>query len=103
MRARAEIRKNKRALEAQTGVPVEHFAYPYGLRRYFDDRLTAYCQSIGLRTVARAIPATQHVPQGPVELHRHAWRFERPFEENLRDVSVEGRYFESLTGRSAVA
>lgn len=103
MRARAEIRKNKRDLEALVGAPVEHFAYPYGLRRYFDDRLIAYCQSIGLRTVARAIPATQHAPQGPVELHRHAWRFDRSFEENLRDVSVEGRYFESLTGRSAVA
>lgn len=101
-RARAEIRKSKRDLELVLGPPVEHFAYPYGLRRYFDDRLIGYCQSIGLRTVARAIPALQHVPQGPVELHRHAWRFDRSFAENLTDLSVDGRVFEMLTGRSAV-
>lgn len=101
-RARAEIRTGKRDLEHLLGAPVEHFAYPFGLRRYFDDRLIGYCQSLGLRTVARAIPALQHVPQDPFDLHRHAWRFERTFDENLADLSVDGRVFERLTGRSAV-
>lgn len=100
--AQAEIRKSKEVLEALLDEPVEHFAYPFGLRRYFDDRLIDYCRRIGLRTVARAIPALQHMPQGPVVLHRHGWRFERSFEENLADLRVDGRLFERLTGRSAV-
>lgn len=101
-RARDEIRRSKHELESLLGERVEHFAYPFGLRRYFDDRLIDYCTSIGLRTVARAIPALLHTPQGPVELHRHPWRFDRSFQENLSDLAVDGRLFERWTGRSAV-
>ena len=101
-RARAEILQSKLELEALLKEPVEHFAYPFGLRRYFDDALIGYCQSIGLRTVARAIPALLHTEQGPTVLHRHPWRFNRSFDDNLLDLEIDGRVFERLTGRSAV-
>ena len=38
-RARAETLQSKLRLEALLNEPVEHFAYPFGLRRYFDDTL----------------------------------------------------------------
>jgi peptidoglycan/xylan/chitin deacetylase (PgdA/CDA1 family) len=101
-RARAEILRSKVELETILGEPVQHFAYPYGLRRYFDDQLISYCKSIGFETVARAIPALQHAPQDPWEIHRHGWRFNRSLDENINDLRVDGQFFERLTGRSAV-
>lgn len=98
----AEIRRSKECLECLTQAPVEHFAYPYGMRRYFSDALVEPCLAMGLRTVARAIPAMQHAEQGPVELHRSGWRFNRSVDANLADFAVDGRLFERLTGRSAI-
>ncbi len=97
-----EIRRSKEVLEALLGEPVPHFAYPYGMRRYFDDALIGPCRELGITTVARAIPAMLHAPQGPVELHRSGWRFDRSVDGNLADFAVDGRVFERLTGRSAL-
>ena len=97
-----EIRRSKACLEGLLGAPVRHFAYPYGMRRYFDDALLAPCRAMGFETVARAIPALQHAPQGPFELHRSGWRFDRSVDANLADFTVDGRLFEKLTGRSAI-
>ena len=97
-----EIRRSKACLESLLGRPVPHFAYPYGMRRYFDDALIPPCLDLGITTVARAIPAMLHAPQGPVELHRSGWRFDRSVDGNLADFAVDGRVFERLTGRSAL-
>ena len=97
-----EIQRSKVCLEGLLDAPVEHFAYPYGMRRYYDDALTAPCLTMGLRTVARAIPAMLYARQGPVELHRSGWRFDRSVEGNLADFATDGRVFERLTGRSAL-
>lgn len=97
-----EIRRSKDCLEGLLQVPVAHFAYPYGMRRYFSDALLAPCREMGFRTVARAIPAMLHAPQGPFELHRSGWRFNRSVDANLQDFAVDGRLFERLTGRSAI-
>lgn len=100
--AKAEIRTSQQILQEILGEPIRHFAYPYGLRRYFDDRLVDYCKEIGIDTVARAIPAMQHAPEKPYELHRSGWRFDRDAYQNIRDLAVAGHWFERLTGRSAI-
>lgn len=97
-----EVRRSKACLESLIGEPVPHFAYPYGMRRYFDDALVQPCLDLGITTIARAIPAMLYAPQGPVELHRSGWRFDRSVEGNLRDFATDGRVFERLTGRSAL-
>lgn len=101
-KAKSEIRTSQEILQEILGEPIRHFAYPYGLRRFFDDRLVEYCQQIGIETIARAIPAMQHAPEEPFELHRSGWRFDRDPYENVRDLAVAGHWFERVTGRSAV-
>ena len=100
--AKAEIRTSQEILQEILGEPIRHFAYPYGLRRHFDDRLIDFCKAIGIETIARAIPAMQHAPEQPYELHRSGWRFDRDAYQNVRDLAVAGHWFEGLTGRSAV-
>jgi len=100
--AQEEIRVSQEILQEILQEPIRHFAYPYGLRRYFDDRLIDYCKSIGIETIARAIPAMQHADEEPYELHRSGWRYDRDAYRNVRDLAVAGHWFERLTGRSAV-
>jgi len=100
--AKKEIQTSQQILQEILGEPIRHFAYPYGLRRYFDDRLVEFCKDIGIETIARAIPAMQHAPEKPYELHRSGWRFERDAYQNVRDLAVAGHWFERITGRSAV-
>lgn len=98
----AEIRLSKDVLEGLIEAPVEHFAFPYGMRRYFNDDLLAICLGLGFRTVARAASGLQHSDPDPAILERSQWNLDRPLRENLRDLRVDGRFFEALTGRSAV-
>lgn len=100
--AKEEIRVNKAALEKMLGREVRHFAYPFGMRRHFNSPLRAYCQKLGFATVAQAIPAMQHAPQRPYALNRSPWKLDRPRQENLENIGIDGRYFARLTGRSAV-
>jgi hypothetical protein len=72
------------------------------MRRHFNRELRAYCQLIGFRTIANAIPCMQYAPSRPEALHRSVWHLEQPFEFNLANVCVDGRMFQTLTGRSAV-
>ncbi len=100
--AMADIRRGKEELEAILGKEVRHFAYPYGMRRHFDDELRAACASIGFTTIANAIPGLQHVGQSPLSINRSGWRFDRPVATNRRLLCVDGSRFEAMTGRSAV-
>ena len=98
-----EIHDSRRRLEEVVGLPVRHFAYPYGMRRYFSAELRTYCRSIGFSSIATAIPGLQHChPIDPYSLHRTRWHLFRSVEENVADVRIDGRAFEALTGRSAV-
>jgi len=97
-----EIRLSKEILEAHLGEPIEHFSYPYGMRRFFSDDLLAVCQGLGFRTVARAAAGCQHAEPHPIYLERSLWECSRPLRDNLRNLRVDGRLFEALTGRSAV-
>lgn len=97
-----EVATNRTVLEELLGVPVRHFAFPFGLRRNLPRWAVDWCRDEGFETIAAATPAMLHSPPRPGWLHRHPWRFERSFDQNLDDVRVDGRLFAGITGRSAV-
>lgn len=98
-----EIKASKADLEDLLGQEVAHFAWPFGMRRCFSRELHAYCRTIGFRSVAAAIPAMQHVGIEDGDLiHRSRWRLADSVARNLADLEVDGRWFERLTGRSAI-
>lgn len=100
--AKEEIRMGKASLEEILEKTVEHFSYPYGMRRFFSEDLRAYCREIGFQTVANAIPAMLHAPQLPLAIQRTNWDIQGELAYNLANLRVDGRFFERHTGRSAV-
>jgi peptidoglycan/xylan/chitin deacetylase (PgdA/CDA1 family) len=100
--AREDIAVSKRLLEELLGQEVAHFSYPYGMRRHFNADLRAFCRSIGFRTVANAIPGMQFARPSADEIQRSIWRLNAPLDANLENLCVDGRWFERLTGRSAL-
>jgi peptidoglycan/xylan/chitin deacetylase (PgdA/CDA1 family) len=99
----SEIQGSRQKLEDLIGRPIVHFAYPYGMRRYFTETLRDYCRSIGLQTIASGVPGYQHSPRiDAFNLHRTRWNFSRSLEHNIEDIRIDGRLFEQLTGWSAV-
>jgi peptidoglycan/xylan/chitin deacetylase (PgdA/CDA1 family) len=100
--AREEIRAGKAELESILQRPVEHFAYPFGMRRHFSEPLRTYCQSIGFVTIANGIPGLQYARSQPHRLHRSQWMLNQPLAFNLDNLRADGRLFHLLTGRSAV-
>ena len=101
-RAREEIRICRDELASLLGRAPEHFAYPFGMRRHFNETLRAYCRSIGFTTIANGIPAMQYTRSRPDSLHRSVWFLDQALAFNLDNVCVDGRLFAFLTGRSAV-
>jgi peptidoglycan/xylan/chitin deacetylase (PgdA/CDA1 family) len=100
--AREEIRVSKSELESILQRPVEHFAYPFGMRRHFSELLRNYCRSLGFATIANAIPCLQYARSQPDSLNRSGWLLNQPFAFNLDNLRVDGRLFHLLTGRSPV-
>lgn len=100
--ARREIAWSKELLEEIVGAPVIHFAYPYGMRRHFSESLRSICLAEGFSTIANGIPAMLHSVQLPERIQRSPWRLDRPLEYNLMNLRIDGRWFERVTGRSAV-
>jgi len=101
-KARESIASCKGILEDILGSNVEHFSYPFGMRRDFNGTLARYCQDLGFKSVATAIPGLQHAAQGPIRIHRTLWRLDANVALNLQNLSVDGRVFERLTGLSPV-
>jgi peptidoglycan/xylan/chitin deacetylase (PgdA/CDA1 family) len=100
--AREEIRVCREELGSLLDRPPGHFAYPFGMRRYFSRPLRNYCLSIGFTTIANAIPGMQYARSRPASLHRSVWFLQQGLAYNLENVCVDGRLFAFLTGRSAV-
>jgi peptidoglycan/xylan/chitin deacetylase (PgdA/CDA1 family) len=100
--AQKDILRGKEELERILGRRVQHFAYPYGLRRYFSDELRTYCKNIGFETIANAIPGLQHNQHAPLNIQRTGWQCEKPLLYNMTNISIDGSLFEHLTGKSAV-
>ena len=100
--AKYDIQFGKQSLEDITGEEVKHFSYPYGMRRYFNEKLRRYCLEIGFQTIANAIPAMQYVHQMPSNINRSPWVLDMPLDYNVANIKIDGHFFEHLTGRSAV-
>ena len=98
--ARAEIDTSRSILAQIIGAPVQHFAYPFGMRRYFTEELRAYCMTTGFRTVANAIPGLQFAGHRPEAIQRTPWNLRRSSAHNLENLRIDGRLFERFTGRS---
>jgi peptidoglycan/xylan/chitin deacetylase (PgdA/CDA1 family) len=97
-----DVARGKEILEETLGTPIRHFSYPYGMRRHFNESLRRKCLAGGFSTIANAIPAMLHATQRREGIQRSFWRLERPMEYNLTNLRIDGRYWERVTGRSAV-
>jgi peptidoglycan/xylan/chitin deacetylase (PgdA/CDA1 family) len=60
-----EMAENRKFLQAATGTPVEHFAYPFGHPRACGDREAEISRSVGYRTAA----TTRHGALFPEHAH----------------------------------
>jgi peptidoglycan/xylan/chitin deacetylase (PgdA/CDA1 family) len=99
----SEIRESKAYLEQLLGAEVSSFAWPYGARRNFSPDLHSYCTEVGFRVIAANSPGQlYHCDIDPLNAQRTRWQFMNTFAHNLADITVDGRLFERLTGRSAV-
>jgi peptidoglycan/xylan/chitin deacetylase (PgdA/CDA1 family) len=97
-----EVTTNIGILEGLLSRRVEHFAFPFGLPRFFPRKLEARVLRVGLRSIAYATPGMQHALQKSEALQRTPWRFDRSLQENLEDLAVDGRLFVRISGRSPV-
>ena len=98
-----EIPGSKQRLEEILQKSVEHFSYPFGMRRHFSEDLRRYCLAQGFRTVSNAIPAQQFRQQQPESINRSSWDLDQDLAYNVTNLRIDGRLFEAMTGRSPVA
>jgi peptidoglycan/xylan/chitin deacetylase (PgdA/CDA1 family) len=94
--AHEEIPVAKIALE-DLQRPIQHFAYPFGMRRHFNQSLRAYCRDLAFATVADAIPCMQHAQSRP---RTCTVRFGSSITLGIqsRNLRIDGRTFNALTG-----
>ncbi len=97
-----EILRSRQILESLIAAPVAHFSYPFGMRRHFSEELKDYCFGNGFRTISAAAPCLQHAPVADPYIHRSGWKLTHACGDNVQRVSIDGRLFYALTGRSAV-
>jgi peptidoglycan/xylan/chitin deacetylase (PgdA/CDA1 family) len=97
-----EIDRSKSILEDLIGQQVIDFAYPFGMRRNFSERLRNYCLNVGFQTISNAIPGLQYAPHRPASINRTRWEPEKDLAFNIDNLRVDGRVFEKLTGRSPI-
>lgn len=96
-----EILRSKEILENIIESSVEHFSFPYGMRRFFNENLRQFCVASGFRTVANATPGLQYAGHRPLRIQRSQWDLTRPLAYNISNLRIDGRAFEKVTGRSA--
>ena len=99
--AESEILTAKQILEEILQEPVPDFSYPFGMRRNFTDELRDFCMANGFRTVCNAIPGRLHERPQARFLNRSPWDLGQSLDYNLTNIKIDGRLFESVTGRSA--
>lgn len=101
--AKREIDVCRSLLNEMTGKPILHFSFPFGLRRHFNGSLRRYCLQSGFLSVSNAIPGMQFAGHRPSAIQRSPWDLRYPVGRNLQNLRIDGRVFERLTGRTAVA
>jgi peptidoglycan/xylan/chitin deacetylase (PgdA/CDA1 family) len=98
----AEILDSKKMIEDIIGDSIEDFSFPFGMPRHFSKDLADYCYGHGFSTVSAATPGMLYAPDDSAFLNRTSWSFEHALDSNLECLSVDGRLFVCLTGRSPV-
>lgn len=99
--AMEEIYRGKEELQSILGCFVEHFSYPFGMRRHFRESLREYCKKIGITTIASAIPGMQYKKQTKFMIYRAQWYLDKSLSWNIENIRINGSLFERLTGCSA--
>lgn len=97
-----EILKNKKELEDIVGEKINHFSYPFGMRRYFNPLLREYCIQIGYETISNAIPGLLYKKFNQFDINRTMWNFEKCFQYNIENIRINGNLFEKITGKSPI-
>ena len=98
-----EIAYSKAVLEDMLGRSIDDFSYPFGMRRDFSEALRQYCHGIGFKRIANARPGRLHEREiNPLSIQRTRWHLDNSLERNLEDIRIDGRFFETVTGRSAI-
>jgi len=99
----AEIRQSKERLEDLFGEEISDFSFPFGVRRHFNQSLTDYCTGVGFKRIYSGQPGRLFDGTAdPMNIPRTRWNLDAPPEQNVSDLKVDGRLFETVTGRSPV-
>lgn len=96
-----EISHSREVLERLINKKVTDFSFPFGMRRDFSKELQAYCIGLGFKTISTGISGQLYKPEhDPFELHRTGWKFDISLQENIKNLTIDGRLYGSLFGRS---
>ncbi len=98
----SDLALNKSILEEIAGTAVTDFAFPFGMRRFYPPAARAVVSRLGFKTVSFGIPAMLFAQPQPAMLHRTQWNLHADLATNVRNLAVDGRLFERLTGRSPI-
>ncbi|TWU60610.1 Polysaccharide deacetylase [Rubripirellula tenax] len=100
--AQREITECRSKLADVLGATPHHFSYPFGMRRHFSESLRSFCAQSGFQTVANAIPGMQHAAPQALAIQRSGWDLRETVDRNFVNLRIDGRWYERITGRSAV-
>jgi hypothetical protein len=101
--AKNEIINDKLRLQDILGIEVDHFSYPFGMKRFFNSELRSYCLDIGFTTISNAIPGLLHGKISKSDISRTLWDLKNPLNHNIENLSIDGRIFTALTGKSSIS
>ena len=100
--ARADLERNRALLEEITGAKVEHFSYPFGVRRHFSPELGEMVRGMGFRSIAAATPGLLYQPRDPFWMQRTYWMLDKPVAWNAENLRVNGALWVKLTKLSPI-
>lgn len=100
--ARADLEKNRTLLEQITGAKIEHFSYPFGVKRHFSPALGEMVRTMGFRSIAAATPGLLYQPHDPFWIQRTYWMLHRPVAWNAENLRVNGALWVKLTKLSPI-
>ena len=100
--ANSDIESNLQILTEILGTKPEHFAFPFGMPRFFSSTLSEKCVQAGFRSISYATPCMHFTKYNPLSLQRSLWRLEQTPSYNIESICIDGSLMTALTGRSAI-
>lgn len=100
--ARADLEKNREMLQEITGARIEHFSYPFGVKRHFSPELGEMVRGMGFRSIAAATPGLLYGAPDPFWIQRTYWMLDRPVAWNAENMRVNGALWVKLTKLSPI-